>query len=471
MPNPFLLKFTLKQHTPIIHFQHDQAGATLRATEVKPKLDLFIMKKCLTSKNITWAHDQDARNKFKQAALHPGNDNDKKQWKNWLVGNGNSKHIALNYKLSFENCHTNTAPIQEMIPDDNGNIPAYTNDRKIKVKTYPAFFGNTGKVTEVEFKKINWISTEFEAFLICMYRSLKTLIEDEFSNFIFSNNFGSRQSKGFGSFTCISHPHKMTPKYWFDIIIPDHILDNPPEIWENYVFKHVNILHMVLRSGINLPMNPRVRTMDCRHDSRFYCKSILWKYANSKGIQWEKKSIKQHFLTRHPCYTLQAASTRPYPINPFDYSSPNMRLIKAMMGLSSDEQWKTYHSSFHTESQIKVNHKPIYARFKSPITYKPIRISENIFRIYILCEKVNPELYNKTFEISNGGGGRPLILRTPANNTEFDTCDFLNYAFEKDPTTDANFIILTSHIDPCFHSTNEFKLLDQIFNNIRTNLL
>ena len=41
----YKLEFTLKQHTPIIHFQHDQEGATLRATEVKPKLDRFIIEK------------------------------------------------------------------------------------------------------------------------------------------------------------------------------------------------------------------------------------------------------------------------------------------------------------------------------------------------------------------------------------------------------------------------------------------
>lgn len=34
----------LKQHTPMIHFQHDQTGATLRATEVKPKLDQYVRK-------------------------------------------------------------------------------------------------------------------------------------------------------------------------------------------------------------------------------------------------------------------------------------------------------------------------------------------------------------------------------------------------------------------------------------------
>lgn len=28
----------LKQHTPMIHFQHNESGATLRASEVKPLL-------------------------------------------------------------------------------------------------------------------------------------------------------------------------------------------------------------------------------------------------------------------------------------------------------------------------------------------------------------------------------------------------------------------------------------------------
>jgi hypothetical protein len=48
----YKLKFTLKQHTPLIHFQHDQAGATLRATEVKPKLDQFIIEKLLMEQGI-----------------------------------------------------------------------------------------------------------------------------------------------------------------------------------------------------------------------------------------------------------------------------------------------------------------------------------------------------------------------------------------------------------------------------------
>ena len=39
------LTVKLKQHTPILHFQPEMAteGATLRATELKPKLDRYII--------------------------------------------------------------------------------------------------------------------------------------------------------------------------------------------------------------------------------------------------------------------------------------------------------------------------------------------------------------------------------------------------------------------------------------------
>lgn len=37
--------YSLEQETPLIHFQYDQAGACLRASEVKPQLDRFIIMK------------------------------------------------------------------------------------------------------------------------------------------------------------------------------------------------------------------------------------------------------------------------------------------------------------------------------------------------------------------------------------------------------------------------------------------
>ncbi|MDZ4679328.1 MAG: hypothetical protein SGI94_02725, partial [Saprospiraceae bacterium] len=76
MSNPFQLTIPLKQHTPLIHFQHEQAGATLRATEVKPKLDKYL---------IEHAFDSDAS-----------------KYARFLVGGKNAEHKALDYKLSVK---------------------------------------------------------------------------------------------------------------------------------------------------------------------------------------------------------------------------------------------------------------------------------------------------------------------------------------------------------------------------------
>ena len=38
----YKIEFKLKQHTPIIHFQPNDDGATLRASELKPKFDTYL---------------------------------------------------------------------------------------------------------------------------------------------------------------------------------------------------------------------------------------------------------------------------------------------------------------------------------------------------------------------------------------------------------------------------------------------
>ena len=73
----YTLTIKLKQHTPLIHFQHDQDGATLRASEVKPKLDKYILGKL--------------------------NQEEKKQGESegWIKGKGKDKEW-LDYKMSIK---------------------------------------------------------------------------------------------------------------------------------------------------------------------------------------------------------------------------------------------------------------------------------------------------------------------------------------------------------------------------------
>ena len=79
----YKLTFKLKQHTPIIHFQHDQHGATLRATEVKPKLDRFLIEKLQLTQKVN------------------GKEVPKPEFKKWFINEG-KEHPALDYKMRFE---------------------------------------------------------------------------------------------------------------------------------------------------------------------------------------------------------------------------------------------------------------------------------------------------------------------------------------------------------------------------------
>lgn len=56
------LTYTLIQQTPLIHFQPNQQGATLRATEVKPKLDRWLLSHCTINDQWKISKDKNALN-------------------------------------------------------------------------------------------------------------------------------------------------------------------------------------------------------------------------------------------------------------------------------------------------------------------------------------------------------------------------------------------------------------------------
>jgi len=135
-------EFYLKQHTPIIHFQHDQEGATLRATEVKPKLDKFLIK---------------LKGGWNQIPIL------------WKVDPENEQHKALDYKIRFI---SNSQPIR------------FENIRTIT---------EADKNAILENKVIECIISSFNKELI-------DFIKINIKAFFVIHNFGNRQSKGWGSF-------------------------------------------------------------------------------------------------------------------------------------------------------------------------------------------------------------------------------------------------------------------------------
>ena len=86
----YKLTFKLKQHTPIIHFQHDHHGATLRASELKPKLDRYILRK--------FGKEELGADKTSDEYYEEGIKIAKQ--KKWLIGRGD--HPALDYHVRIK---------------------------------------------------------------------------------------------------------------------------------------------------------------------------------------------------------------------------------------------------------------------------------------------------------------------------------------------------------------------------------
>jgi hypothetical protein len=233
----YTLSFTLKQHTPIIHFQHQQDGATLRATEVKPKLDRFLL--------------------LKIGAGNYENGIQIAKSKGWLIGKG--MHPALDYKLKIES------------EDEILNI-------KIE-KNYPNYLGNMGIS---EDNKGFIISNNITATFILLYDELKTVITDQFSIFLTATNFGNRKSKGFGCFSLKDLTEKNFEKQMLETFRTVY-----KTFWKNtnvkliddhkYLFRKIQDEYKLLKAG----------------DSRNKKESKLRKYVNrlSTPIEWEKPFI------------------------------------------------------------------------------------------------------------------------------------------------------------------------------------
>ena len=240
----------LKQHTPLIHFQHSQEGATLRASEVKPKLDKYIIKKVFDDewdkckeyiigykkskkeddkekKEDEIKLNRDLERKFKKEGYralnykmrisdNPDNifyfdTNKKKEYKE----NDKKKDIKKGWSVEIVNYgekrNKPEGKIRLVIKDENGKLfygKWRKEDSKIiyDLNSYPCFFANMGCdiYDSYKYKKGSFAKEPFEMIIITNHSELFNILKDKskrvLSSFFLNTNFGTRQSKGFGSF-------------------------------------------------------------------------------------------------------------------------------------------------------------------------------------------------------------------------------------------------------------------------------
>lgn len=391
----------LKQHTPMIHFQHNESGATLRASEVKPLLDKFILTKL-------------GNGDIREGRLYAKKNN-------WLIDN--EKNYALNYKLSISLqkksrleylITSSTFPLPTERPSNFftiQNSPYFAQEKCVGINTNSTIIlkksNSDPRKKEAEFKEKNWSQIdkkglEWQDFTIKIF-SLKgdliNKIQTYLPAFFICHNFGTRNNKGFGSFTVeyINNQKNIcnvedTLKENFAFVYKKKIALSRQSTLDfiyiyNQIFSTIKKDYQILKSGYNF-----------RNE---YIKSLLFCYFVSKypNYRWEKRKMKQLIKARgyelkgdhSPISGIRENDNSWNDPNPNGY---NYAYIRAILGLA--EQYEFQLETPYQKAIVKIKSaNNCISRYKSPLLFEIINNS-----IYLVGNEINTEILNKPFQYS-----------------------------------------------------------------------
>jgi len=437
----YKLTFALKQHTPIIHFQADQEGATLRATEVKPKLDRFLLTK-LGDGNYE-------------------NGVDIAKSRGWLVGGG--VHPALDYKMRVEPVRDTKyylffsilnkgreTNLKKYIAENYGldveviaPSPYFANNDKVK------FNGNQLNVDESKIEELRYAIMAdglITCVVTCFCKDLLMCIKQSLTDFFLAHNFGMRQSKGFGCF----YPHDLTEDEFVGVL-----KENGKDIYKSTqtVQGIGDIFGKIAQSWRQLKSGEKTKTS--------YIKSMVFKYLCEKELRWDKRWLKKELNNMlNQGERLLATKINKQYNEPNDcimqnydchekkgYQSWNdnpdiqggYRFGRAMLGLAEHYEFRTISKRIIQATskrilQVQVQSKNGIERYRAPVTFK---VFEN--QIYAIAEE--QLLYDEPFQfkVKTKGqirqdreivdkNGKPKELRTPSEE-EWDLIEFLDKFF------------------------------------------
>ena len=378
----------LVQDTPMWHFQGAFNDCCLRATEVKPKLDRFLLAK-LDKGGLS----------VNGCALTSRDDVPSTWW-------ANEDKTAFNYKMRIS--AESRSIIESQVPDLDRRTGQQKTDRNGKPvfrNLYPIYFARVGadETGDMELLKMSGIRVE----LIVSDDRLAECIEPIIPAFFASHSFGARQDKGFGCFRVsgAGSTGKLSgASYYF--IVP--ACNNSEDKYQS-LFQHINYFHKVIRSGVN--------------ERGCYVKSMMYHYAKDKGDDWDKPVIRTAFNFRNVLYrficgdvhidelydmdrrkvTNRDGSIKPVRNSLSDEYERNRELMgkknlyRDALGLSTSQDWISYGNKVKTSLHGNENEE---VRFKSPVDYRPVPTTDGGFIVYIIIHELPDELRQARFDIS-----------------------------------------------------------------------
>lgn len=361
--NDWQKEYKLVQHTPLIHFQHSEPHACLRATEVKPKLDRFLIEQL----------EKDDR-------FGDG------RWKKWFVGDGSQQSFDYMMRIRPNSERVDRTQSIERAIARAEHRPPNASFHEI----HKNYFGNMASGNNIQdtiretFKESLFYKDGLTLTIRCFIPELLTLIDEHIRGFFMMHNFGTRQRKGFGSFTVDISTQPNAPK-GFDLVgkyCPNAYyckLDN--DVNADALLDAVWVISAFLRSGFNRGEGNYVRGFVFRYFQRE--KNPL---ANDKAF------VKQQVL--HNVYN---EATRGEHLHPYG-NNVRYRYVRGLLGTNENSRFcrapRGETREDRTVHNIYIHSAEGVERFPSPLLFKPIGKF-----VFILPQKMPDEIFGSEFYI------------------------------------------------------------------------
>lgn len=360
--NDWQKEYKLVQHTPLIHFQHSEPHACLRATEVKPKLDRFLIEQL----------EKDDR-------FGDG------RWKKWFVGDGSQQSFDYMMRIRPNSERVDRTQSIERAIARAEHRPPNASLHEI----HKNYFGNMASGNNIQ-DTVQAIQETFKESLLykdgltltirCFIPELLTFIDEHIRGFFMMHNFGTRQRKGFGSFTVDISTKPNEPK-GFDLVgkyCPNaYYCKLGNDVNADALLDAVWVISAFLRSGFNRGEGNYVRGFVFRYFQRE--KNPL---ANDKAF------VKQQVL--HNVYN---EATRGEHLHPYG-NNVRYRYVRGLLGTNENSRFCRAPNAHTPVYDIYTHSAEGIERFPSPLLSKPIGKF-----VFILPQKMPDKIFGSEFYI------------------------------------------------------------------------
>lgn len=417
----------------MLHFLHDQPGATLRATELKPKLDRFIFNRFAKL-------FPNEKSLFAKLPLFEPKNVEGSHYKVSITSPHQTEKILVAGLLSYAQIQAlNQTPfIQESpffaIEEEVKKVIFEKTGRKIKRNPRDDKEFDELRLINNWHEKVSKLGILSKEPIKIAFRSFDeqviSILDKVLPYFFAYENFGTRQNKGFGCFSVENSaiPFEQLLKAVYPISYRKNIEYNERDILSRQQKQIARIQqdYKLMKSGRG--------ASEKKYGG--YHKSLIFLYGLQLNppIRWEKRKIKQSINAnkiRSVGLKSDSGNSAIYDQhgNQGWHDEPaefNYFYLRAMLGLSEQFEFLSDMGS-NLKYQVKVVNQDI-DRFKSPITFK---VHNN--RIYLLAEEVDHSILNKKFEFTyklNSDHSKPTSLVCLDTPVTFSIRDFLHFSLE-----------------------------------------